>query len=273
MNMKNKIILAIIFVVIFLGWGYFFVATKKEKNQQVQNKTENTNPAVVVEENKVEEKTEKPKKAQKNEIEENQEKPDKNTKLDVPFVVQAPFGNWSDPIFQNACEEASIVMAMGWINDKKEITPTEAKQKILDIVEFENKTFGYNTDTDIFDVQKIFQKFYNQQNVFAKENITLVDIKSELQKGALVIVPAYGRALGNPNFTQPGPIVHMLVIIGHDPLAKEFITNDPGTRKGAGYRYNEKILFDAIWQYPSGASLPTSPPKGLLKKGMVVVGK
>ena len=26
--------------------------------------------------------------------------------LDVPFLAQAPFGQWSDPIYQNACEEA-----------------------------------------------------------------------------------------------------------------------------------------------------------------------
>src|SRR6266567_9414371 len=43
--------------------------------------------------------------------------------LKVPFIVQAPFGNWSDPVFQNACEESSIVMAMGWLKGIKTITP------------------------------------------------------------------------------------------------------------------------------------------------------
>ena len=79
-----------------------------------------------------------------------------SVQLDVPFVVQAPFGNWNDPIFQNACEESSIVMAMGWLNNIKTIAPSDAQNQIQNIVDFENKTFGYNADTDVFDVAKIF---------------------------------------------------------------------------------------------------------------------
>ena len=39
----------------------------------------------------------------------------------VPFLVQAPFGNWKEPDFQNACEEASMIMAMGWAEGEKTI--------------------------------------------------------------------------------------------------------------------------------------------------------
>ena len=193
-------------------------------------------------------------------------------KLNVPFVLQAPFGNWSDPIFQNACEESSVVMAMGWINNIVTISPADAQKQILDIVNFENNTFGYNADASVFDVQKIFQQYFKQQNVSVKENITSLDIIAELQKGNLVLVPAFGQALGNPNYTAPGPVEHMLVVTGYDPATKEFITNDPGTKHGANYRYNENTLFNAIWEYPSSAQ--TVPiPTGIFKKAMIVVQK
>ena len=192
-------------------------------------------------------------------------------KLNVAFTVQAPFGNWSDPIFQNACEEASITMTMGWVNGVQAISPDSAKKQIWDIVKFEDKTFGYNADTDVFDVQKIFQQHFNQ-NVTVRENIAISDIITELQKDNLVLVPAFGQALSNPNYTAPGPVEHMLVITGYDPATKEFITNDSGTRHGAGYRYNEKVLFNAIWEYPSG-SQAVPAPIGVLKKAMIVVQK
>jgi hypothetical protein len=62
----------------------------------------------------------------------------------------------------------------------------------------------------------------------------------------------------------------MLVVIGYDSINKKFITNDSGTKRGKDYQYSEKVLFDAIWEYPSGPKLP-DPPKDTLKKGMLVV--
>ena len=38
----------------------------------------------------------------------------------------------------------------------------------------------------------------------------------------------------------------MLVIIGFDDKTGEFITNDPGTKRGAEFRYKYKILLNAI---------------------------
>jgi hypothetical protein len=191
----------------------------------------------------------------------------------VPFTSQAPFANWSDPNFQNACEEASIIMAMAWVNSEGSISPQEAQKRILEIIDFENKTFGYSTDTDTSDIARIFREYFKYENIQAREDITAEDIRTELQKGNLVIVPAFGQALGNPNFVQPGPVAHMLVIIGYDPASQQFITNDPGTRKGAGYRYNESLLFKAIWEYESGSTNPPIPAAGNMKKAMISVSK
>ncbi|MFA7208799.1 MAG: C39 family peptidase [Parcubacteria group bacterium] len=198
--------------------------------------------------------------------------PDKLVEFDVPFVVQAPTANWDDPVFQNACEEASIIMAMGWVRGTKSISSADAQKQILDLDGFEMRTFGYSYDTDVSDVKRIFEEYYHHPGVSVREDIAAPDIIKELQAGNLVLVPAFGQALGNPNYTYPGPVVHMLVVRGYDPDRREFITNDPGTKRGAGYRYGEKILLDAIWRYPSGQGVPPVPV-GNFKKAMVVVAK
>ncbi len=255
--------------VVTVGYFWFGQRTDKknipaglEKQEQPENSENSAIEAVIAPEVAEQKKT--------------QETPKENVykkiKQTVPFVVQAPFGKWKDQDFQNGCEEASMIMAMGWIKKTAEISAEESEKQIKDIIKFEEKFLGYSADTDIFDMQKIFQKYFEYNGVEARENIGIDDIKKELQKGNLVLVPAFGRALKNPNYTSPGPITHMLVIIGYDPENKKFITNDSGTRKGKDYEYVEDVLFDAIWQYPSGKIHPELP-KGSLKKGFLIIKK
>jgi hypothetical protein len=274
--MLKKIIYLTFFIFIALCLGYFFniffkKSTPDNKNQvEIISKKEaepvQEDSQVIIESN-----------SSVTNISAQQEAtstpPIKKTEQQVPFIVQAPFGNWKDSNFQNACEEASVVMAMGWIKDEKNISAIESKERILAIIDFENKTFGYSTDTNAFDIEKIFKQYFKYEKAKAQENIVLNDIKLEIQKGNIIIIPAFGQALNNPNFTFPGPVAHMLVIIGYDPLAKQFITNDPGTKNGAGYRYDENILFDAIWEYPSGKTDPPMPSSGKMKKAMIIVSK
>lgn len=196
-----------------------------------------------------------------------------NSNQNVPFVVQAPLGNWSDPVFQDGCEEASVVMAMGWVSGEQKISSQDALKKINDIIEFENKNFGYNADTDLSDVQKIFKQLFSYEKTSVKEDISSEDIRNEIENGSIVLLPVFGQALGNPNFTKLGPIAHMLVVIGYDQENKQFITNDPGTKRGENFRYGEKTLLDAIWEYPSGKGPLEIPKKGSMKKGMLVVSK
>lgn len=249
--------------------GYFWfgqrtdrknISTELEKQEQLENSESNAIEAVTTPEIAEQKKTQ----------EISKENVYKKIKQTVPFVVQAPFGKWKDQDFQNGCEEASTIMAMGWIKKTAEISAEKSEKQIKDIIKFEEKLLGYSADTDIFDMQKIFQKYFEYNDVEARGSIGINDIKNELQKGNIVLVPAFGRALKNPNYTSPGPITHMLVIIGYDPENKKFITNDSGTRKGKDYEYAEDVLFDAIWQYPSGKIHP-EPPKGTLKKGMLVI--
>lgn len=190
--------------------------------------------------------------------------------IKVPFISQAPLGDWSDERFQNGCEEASVMMAMRWIRGETFSSPAEAQQGIVSIAKFEEQSFGNYIDASVEEVGKIFLQYYGFKNFTIRRSFALDDLKSEFGKGNIVLVPAYGRALKNPNYTRPGPITHMLVITGYDAATGEFITNDPGTKRGEGYRYREDVLFAAIWAYPAGKSHP-QPPKTTESKAMIVV--
>lgn len=177
---------------------------------------------------------------------------EKNILLNAPFVSQAPFGNWSDPRKQDGCEEAAAIMAMAWVNNRK-LTSQMADEKIDEISVYEEKMYGNSRDTNAQDTaQRIFKGFFKYDNIEVKHGITKENIKQELFSGNLVIVPTNGRLLNNPNYTFPGPATHNLVVIGYDAGKKEFITNDPGTRRGEKYRYNEDVLENALSDYPTG---------------------
>lgn len=182
---------------------------------------------------------------------------------DVPFIVQAPFGEWSDPMFQDACEEASILMAQAWVS-RQPLSKERAKKEIAALAKQEEKRFGHSVDTSIDDTRALLAEFFSVTGE-VNRGVTITDIQEAVASGTLVIMPTDGRKLKNPNFKQPGPSRHMLVIIGYDTVTKEFIVNDPGTRKGEGYRYPEAVLFDAILDYPTGKHVvATSTDKVML---------
>ena len=177
---------------------------------------------------------------------------EKNVLLNVPFASQAPFGNWDDPRKQDGCEEAAVIMAMAWVNGE-ELGLEYIDSEINLISAYEEETIGNYHDASAFDVSEIiFKGYYKYDDIEVKYDIDKEDIKKELFKGNLVIVPANGQKLGNPNYTPPGPTTHSLVVIGYDIDLKEFITNDPGTRRGEKYRYNEDVLENALLDYPTG---------------------
>lgn len=192
--------------------------------------------------------------------------------LPVPFTSQAPFAQWSDSRQQDGCEEAGATMAMAWAQGKKTLSKEEAKKSIIAISDFELKKYGEYRDVSLDDLRKwVFIDYfkYDEKKVRVEKDIVLADIKKELEKGNLVLVPSDGRLLKNPYFTDPGPKTHLLVIKGYDQKKKQFITNDPGTKRGSDYRYNENILFKAIRAYPTGNHLEIKK----VEKKMLVVEK
>lgn len=188
--------------------------------------------------------------------------------IDVPFTSQAPFGEWDDPRQQDGCEEASVIMAMHWVKGEAIKSKEAAKEEILTLSHYQEDNFGEYHDSSISDTaERLVKAYYKYENYELKNVTGADDIIAELEKGYIIIIPANGQALGNPNFTQPGPERHMLVIKGYDSRTSQFITNEPGTRKGENYKYKKDVLFNAIRDYPSGYHVPI---EGVVKKMLVI---
>jgi hypothetical protein len=172
-----------------------------------------------------------------------------NVLLNVTFTSQAPLSVW-DELHEEACEEASMIMVESYVK-KLALDKDIAEQKIQEQVKWQTE-HGYDIDINIRQAQDILKTYYKVENTEVINNPTLDDMKKRLSEGKVIIIPAAGRQLGNPYYTPPGPEYHMLVIIGYDDAQKEFITNDPGTRRGAGYRFNYDVLMNAIHDWNNG---------------------
>lgn len=186
--------------------------------------------------------------------------------FDVPFIPQAPIGNWEDPVYQNACEEASIVMAMRWVEGKS-LTTEEAMTEIQALSDYAWENYGHFHDLSAADTARLMRDYYDYFGVTVERDIVAADIRRALAQGKLVIVPVNGRKLPNPFYTSPGPLEHMLVIKGYDLATEEFITNDPGTKRGQDFRYKSDVLEAALRDYPTGFHLPITAAS----KAMIVV--
>lgn len=173
-----------------------------------------------------------------------------NVQHTVPFTPQAPFGNWDDERQQEGCEEASVLMAMRWVTGQQ-ITAEEALEEILALSRFQEEQYGFYKDSNVEDTARFMEAYYGFTDYTVVQNFSMEDLKATVLEGSLIILPTNGQLLGNPNFTPPGPLRHMLVVTGFDSQTNVFITNDPGTRNGEGYEYAAEVLFNAIHDYPS----------------------
>lgn len=180
--------------------------------------------------------------------------------LAVPFTPQAPHANWEQP-YQDACEEASVAM-VHYFYSKKTFTPEVADREILNFAAFEQKALGFDKDTTAEQTSEMARGFYGYKKVEVISNPTIDAIKKHIAAGRPVVLPVYGRALNNPYFTPPGPDYHMLVVKGY--TRDKFITNDPGTKRGADYLYSFDVLMNAIHDFNGG-----DVPNG--KKVMIVI--
>ena len=203
-----------------------------------------------VKEEKQEEKDVKEIKIVEEEVKEEVKKKTK-AKQSVPFVVQAPHAQWDDPRYQDACEEASLVMAHAWIDGENHVSRNDAEERIEELFKHQEDFFGDAVDTSASDTARFFMEHYGH-DVTLKEDVSMDDLYAILAEGHIIIAPTNGKWLENPHFTNGGPERHMLVIIGFDEKNGEFITNDPGTRVGRGYKYKDSTLYNAIRDYQTG---------------------
>ena len=166
--------------------------------------------------------------------------------LSVPFTSQAPTGNW-DAAHEEYCEEASALMVARYFQHQSIGTADETEQTLASLANWEKQHFGYFESTTAAETKQMIEA-NSPLKVTLETDVSTNTIKQALANNQLVIAPSAGRKLGNPYFTSPGPIYHMLVIKGYTKDGK-FITNDPGTRHGADYIYDEQVLLNAIGDY------------------------
>jgi hypothetical protein len=187
----------------------------------------------------------------------------------VPFTSQAPYGKWSDLRQEDGCEEASALMAIKWARNEK-LTKEIALKEILGSSTYTLKKYKEYRDISVTDtVNWIIKDYFKYQKAVVKEDITLKEIITEINKGNLILAPVNGQKIHNPYYTAPGPINHMILIRGYDSDKKVFISNDAGTRRGELYKYNEQILYKAIRSYPTGSHEPNDK----IKKDVIVIWK
>jgi hypothetical protein len=186
--------------------------------------------------------------------------------LSVPFTPQAPTANW-DTIHNEDCEEASSIMANAYYNGPHDakLDPSYVEGQLTKLTTWEMQTFGYNLDVTSEETVKMIEANYGLQTKILY-SFTEDDIKNELAQNHLVLFPANGQLLGNPNYKQPGPKYHMLVIRGYTPTS--IITNDPGTHNGLNYSYS----FDTLYKANGDWSHQTNSVD-LNKKNIIVVWK
>jgi len=173
--------------------------------------------------------------------------------LEVPWAPQAPKAVWDD-LHNEACEEASLVMAKYWLENKR-ITADEMEEEILKAVAWQEENWGGHYDLPVEKIVELAKEYFKIEKVKVIYNIESVEqIKEKIAAGNLVLVPAAGRLLDNPYYRQPGPVYHMLVLKGFDK--KGIITNDPGTKRGEDFRFKEDNLWLAIHDWPAGIGRP-----------------
>jgi|SRR3989344_9036417 len=191
-------------------------------------------------------------------------------KLNVPFTSQAPEGVWTEP-WQNACEEASIIMIDNFYNGDS-LTKDKAKTEILNIFDIKEKNFGPSMDESMQTVATIINNSNLGWTAQVVENPTVEQLKTELAAHQPIIVPVDGHKLNNPYYTDGGPDYHVLVVVGYDDTTEEFITHDPATQFGQNFRYGYKLFYDAINDFLESDDLGT-PTKRVLYTRPVLTTK
>ena len=187
----------------------------------------------------------------------------------VLFASQAPLSNW-DALHEEACEEASMIMATRYFK-KLPLNNNIMEEEIQNLIKWETDN-GYGVDLSAAEVVKVMADYFGF-NVKISREVNTDQIKYELAGGNLIIIPAAGRDLHNPNFKAPGPLYHMLLIKGYS--SSQFITNDPGTRKGNGYRYGYAALIGAVhdWNHDLAKGGMTDEEMRQGDKVMIIVNR
>ncbi len=183
--------------------------------------------------------------------------PPKSLNLAVPFTDQAPTGKWDR---NEDCEETSITMANAFLNGNRDdkLPPAVALEYINALKNWEGLNIGYNADTGAYATSHMAEGAFGL-NVKQIKDFTETQLKKELAKNHVILLPINARLLGNATYAESGPFYHMIVIRGYD--GHNFIVNDPGTEKGNGMIYSFETLQKSAADWNNSAQIMDSSIK------------
>ncbi|MFN2462908.1 MAG: C39 family peptidase [Candidatus Dormibacteria bacterium] len=161
--------------------------------------------------------------------------------LEVPYTVQAPFGNWR--VHEESCEEAAMLMYRLFLHGdhRTDIPPAEADAGIRALKNWQVQNWGSEVDLSIDRTGQLAQANWGYR--YSVIQATRETIRQAISDGHPVVVPVMTHSLQNPHY-GPKSVYHELVIKGYN--AGGVITNDPGVLEGKNWFYSWSILFDAI---------------------------
>lgn len=174
--------------------------------------------------------------------------------LDVAFYSQFPLdiATWIkyDEPYQNFCEEASILNAyyfLVWKNQSIE----EYKNDLMKLKELEELLFEswYKHTNQEENLELLISFQWENQEILWEiiKNPSIEDIKNNISKWNVVIVPVYWKGLTNTLFLWWWPIYHNLVIKGY--TKDVFITNEVWVSKWDWFKYKIDELMENIYDY------------------------
>jgi len=155
--------------------------------------------------------------------------------LRTTFLPQYPPGSgWST---SRNCAQACLVMAVKY---HQGMTPFP--EDITKVNNFLGKDENGN-HTNVADITYAAKEFYFFRNSFYKSNVTLNEIKKEIDEGRPVMVVV--RAGELPDRGYPFTGTHVVLTVGY--TSEEFICHDPGSSSG-DYHYYKSSDFTRAMQ-------------------------
>ena len=156
-----------------------------------------------------------------------------------PFTSQAPYGIWESP-WAYFAEEACSLMASAWA---KEETLGDSSASLLALRDWEVSELGTFKDTDLDQTLRILKEYFYLQAELSYD-VTQAALLQALDEGKTLLVPVNGQILANPQYGEPGPEHHMILIYAYE--GENFLTNDPGTTRGASTSYPIQKILESI---------------------------
>ncbi|MBU1202813.1 C39 family peptidase [Patescibacteria group bacterium] len=232
-----------------------------EQNPTNNESVDNFQPEELIVNNNTNEVVEQPEKPDLTDNQNQNPLPVTSINLNVPFTSQAPTANWEQP-FQDACEEAAILMADYYVQGKSMPSVTEVENILKDMIDWQSQNMDGEIDMDISELAYFAKNYLGYEKYEIVEDLSVEKIISYLNRGLPLVVPANGKLLDNPNFSNGGPVYHMLVIKGYKD--GHFITNDPGTRLGHNFIYTFENMLYSIADWDAKTGQATGPKRALV---------